>query len=148
MIQLAHRLTSKDKAMAKKIRKSTSARKRRVPAQKAKGAVAPSVASLLPKATPEKMSAAAKKFVEGVLERGEAVPAGEPLPPGATHEIVGVDKDGTPIIVRRRYSMVGSKPATPKKLARSTRKKQLGDSTTRFDAWPSKSTSGLTRGSS
>lgn len=41
-----------------------------------------------------------------VLIRGEAAVAqnGE-LPPNATHEIVGKNPDGTPKLVRRRYSL-------------------------------------------
>ncbi len=35
-----------------------------------------------------KMEEASAHFVRGVLTRGEAVPSGQDLPPGATHEIV------------------------------------------------------------
>ena len=50
---------------------------------------------------PEKES-----FVRALVERGEAArvgPSGE-LPPGATHEIVGVTASGAPIVVRRRFA--------------------------------------------
>ena len=56
------------------------------------------------KAKSAKAKAASKKFAAGVVARGEAVPAGEPLPPGATHEIVGYEPDGTPILKRKRFS--------------------------------------------
>ena len=64
-----------------------------------------SVASRLPATTPEKAKAAKRKFECGVIARGEAVPAGKPLPPGATHEIVGKDADGAPILKRKRFSL-------------------------------------------
>jgi hypothetical protein len=48
-----------------------------------------------------------KAFLEGLIARGEAVavPEGAPLPPGATHEIVGRTEDGQPIVRRRRFSL-------------------------------------------
>ena len=64
-----------------------------------------SVASRLPAMTPEKAKAAKRKFECGVIARGEAVPAGKPLPPGATHEIVGNDAEGAPILKRKRFSL-------------------------------------------
>jgi hypothetical protein len=63
-----------------------------------------SVASYLPPMTPEKIKAAKRKFERGVIARGEAVPKGKPLPPGATHEIVGTDAEGHPILKRKRFS--------------------------------------------
>jgi hypothetical protein len=48
---------------------------------------------------------AAAHFVRGVLTRGEAVPAGQPLPPGATHEIVQEQAGALPTIRRRRFSL-------------------------------------------
>jgi len=43
-----------------------------------------------------------ERFVEDLVVRGEAVPEGtEPLPPGATHEVVA-ERDGVPTQVRRR----------------------------------------------
>jgi hypothetical protein len=42
-----------------------------------------------------------------VIERGEAAEADDKgrLPPGATHEIIGHDDDGRPILKRRRFSL-------------------------------------------
>jgi hypothetical protein len=54
---------------------------------------------------PEQAKAAKRKFERGVIARGEAVPAGKPLPPGATHEIVGTDAEGAPILKRKRFSL-------------------------------------------
>lgn len=72
---------------------------------KAKKAPASSVASRLPAVTPEKAKAAKRKFERGLIVRGEAVPAGKSLPPGATHEIVGTDAEGAPVLKRRRFSL-------------------------------------------
>jgi hypothetical protein len=49
---------------------------------------------------------AAQTFTRGVLIRGEAAKPDEggDLPAGATHEIVGEDEEGLPVIERRRYS--------------------------------------------
>ena len=55
--------------------------------------------------TPEKVKAAKRKFERGVIARGEAVPKGKHLPPGATHEIVGTDAEGAPILKRKRFSL-------------------------------------------
>ena len=46
-------------------------------------------------------------FVQGLVARGEAVKVapGAPLPPGATHEIVGETPAGVPIVKRRRFAM-------------------------------------------
>jgi molybdopterin biosynthesis enzyme len=48
---------------------------------------------------------ASKSFVQGLVARGEAVRVapGAPLPPGATHEIVGETATGLPILKRRRF---------------------------------------------
>ena len=53
----------------------------------------------------EKTRKAEEAFVRGLIERGEAAKADEHgnLPPGATHEIVGVSESGLPIVVRRRF---------------------------------------------
>ena len=49
---------------------------------------------------------AAELFVKGVLVRGEAAKAVKGgLPPGVTHEIVGKDERGLPILKRRRFSL-------------------------------------------
>lgn len=52
-----------------------------------------------------------ERFIEGLKKRGELVDrtakrkdTADDLPPGATHEIVGYDKDGNPIVKRRRFS--------------------------------------------
>jgi len=51
---------------------------------------------------PDDRSAEEERFVEDLVVRGEAVPEGtEPLPPGATHEVVA-EQDGVPAQVRRR----------------------------------------------
>ncbi len=50
--------------------------------------------------------AAVDLFVKGVLVRGEAAKAVKgKLPPGVTHEVVGKDGQGLPIIKRRRFSL-------------------------------------------
>jgi hypothetical protein len=48
----------------------------------------------------------AQTFTRGVIIRGEAAKPDEggDLPSGATHEIVGEDEKGLPVIERRRYS--------------------------------------------
>ena len=66
---------------------------------------AETVASQLPRVSAAKTAAAKKKFKQGILARGEAVPAGKPLPPGATHEIVGKARDGSSILKRKRFSV-------------------------------------------
>ena len=55
---------------------------------------------------PERQRKAKKAFERGILERGEAAVADEhgKLPPGVTHEIVGHDAAGRPILKRRRFS--------------------------------------------
>ncbi len=63
-----------------------------------------SVADRLPEVTPEQERRARARFVEVVVQRGEAVPEGKPLPPGATHVITGQDADGNPVIKRKRFS--------------------------------------------
>ena len=63
------------------------------------------VASRLRQPTPAKVEAAQRKFEEGLVQRGEAAPAGSALPPGATHEIVGKDEAGKPRIKRKRFSL-------------------------------------------
>jgi hypothetical protein len=50
--------------------------------------------------------AASLAFVQGLVERGEAVAASDAkaLPPGATHIIVGHTESGHPIVKRVRFS--------------------------------------------
>ena len=47
---------------------------------------------------------ARRRFEEDLEVRGEVVPEGEELPPGATHEIVEEDGDGEGTVRRRRFS--------------------------------------------
>jgi hypothetical protein len=85
--------------------KASRARGRAARPKKPKPALpAISVAAQMPALTPEQIEAAKKKFVRGVQSRGEAVPIGNSLPPGATHEITGYEPDGTPILKRIRFS--------------------------------------------
>jgi hypothetical protein len=65
----------------------------------------PSVAAQLPQSTPAQIKAAKEKFEQGILARGEAVPAGQSLPPGATHEIVQPTDGGPPVLKRKRFSL-------------------------------------------
>jgi hypothetical protein len=62
-------------------------------------------AGQLPPVTRDQVFAAKRQFVRGILVRREAVQAGEKLPPGATHEIIGHDEAGSPVLKRRRYSL-------------------------------------------
>jgi hypothetical protein len=54
----------------------------------------------------ERERQAKEAYEKGILERGEAAIADEDgrLPPGATHEIIGHDENGRPILKRRRFS--------------------------------------------
>ena len=45
------------------------------------------------------------RFEDDLEIRGEAVPEGEELPPGATHEIVEDEPGKPPKVVRRRFSL-------------------------------------------
>jgi hypothetical protein len=67
--------------------------------------VANTVASHLPQITEAEVAAAKAKFEQGILARGEAVKAGTPLPPGATHEIVGKQRSGITTLKRKRFSL-------------------------------------------
>ncbi len=67
--------------------------------------VATTAAAQLPRVTKGEVAAAKAKFEQGILARGEAVKAGKPLPPGATHEIVGKQRSGAPILKRKRFSL-------------------------------------------
>lgn len=77
-------------------KKKTAARKVRPPK---------AVASKLPRPSTAKVAAAKRKFEQGIVARGEAVQAGQPLTPGATHVIVGKTAAGTPILKRKRFSI-------------------------------------------
>ncbi|HEY6425050.1 MAG TPA: hypothetical protein VIY28_17780 [Pseudonocardiaceae bacterium] len=48
--------------------------------------------------------AAQRRFLRDLQERGEIVPEGEELPPGATHELVEGHGDEPPKVRRRRFS--------------------------------------------
>ncbi len=46
-----------------------------------------------------------RQYIRDLVESGKAAYAKDgKLPPGATHEIVGEDAHGVPILVRRRFS--------------------------------------------
>ncbi len=64
----------------------------------------------------ERAKRAEEAFIRGLIERGEAAKADEHgnLPPGATHEIVGVSPSGLPIVVRRRFYAAKPAPTKPK----------------------------------
>jgi hypothetical protein len=64
----------------------------------------------------ERAKRAEEAFVRGLVERGEAAKADEHgnLPPGATHEIVGIAPSGLPIVVRRRFYAAKPPPAKTK----------------------------------
>jgi len=64
----------------------------------------------------ERAKRAEEAFIKGLIERGEAAKADENgnLPPGATHEIIGVSPSGLPIVVRRRFYTTKPTPATKK----------------------------------
>jgi len=64
-----------------------------------------SVAARIPVPTSEQVDQAKRKYAKGIVARGEAVPEGVALPPGATHEIVGREEDDTPILRRKRFSL-------------------------------------------
>jgi hypothetical protein len=53
---------------------------------------------------PARPSKHAQHFTRGVMVRGEAVPEGASLVPGATHEVIAVDKAGDAVIRRKRFS--------------------------------------------
>jgi len=60
------------------------------------------------KSKPKKTSAAAARFVDELVTRGEAVEkkfAGQKLPPGATHWLVVDGQTGERKVVRGRFSM-------------------------------------------
>jgi hypothetical protein len=80
------------------------AKARKVPA-KTRARKTVKAAPATPPADARAEAEAAAHFVRGVLTRGEAVPAGQELPPGATHEIVQEQAGTLPTIRRRRFSL-------------------------------------------
>jgi hypothetical protein len=64
-------------------------------------------APALPSTETERQQKAKEAFERGVIERGEAAVADKKgrLPPGVTHEIIGHDATGRPILKRRRFSV-------------------------------------------
>ena len=64
-------------------------------------------AAEIPAAEADRQQKALEAFERGIIERGEAAAADETgkLPPGVTHEIVGHDAAGRPILKRRRFSI-------------------------------------------
>jgi hypothetical protein len=64
----------------------------------------------------ERSARAEEAFIRGLIQRGEAAKADENgnLPPGATHEIVGVSPSGLPIVVRRRFYIANPASSTKK----------------------------------
>jgi hypothetical protein len=97
--------------MAKKTQTTASTGKsrrkplgKRVVLPKTKTVEPQTVASRLPALSAAQIEAAKKKYEQGIIARREAVEAGKPLPPGATHEITGHRPDGSPILKRRRFS--------------------------------------------
>jgi hypothetical protein len=60
----------------------------------------------LPSTEAERQQRAKEAFERGIIERGEAAVADEKgrLPAGVTHEIVGYNAVGRPILKRRRFS--------------------------------------------
>jgi hypothetical protein len=74
--------------------------------KKSPGARRPKTAAALPASAIIPDDPSKEAFVRALVERGEAAkvgPAGK-LPPGATHEIVGMTATGMPIVVRRRFA--------------------------------------------
>jgi hypothetical protein len=58
-----------------------------------------------PQPTDSEADAQRKLYIADLIKSGKAAVAKDgKLPPGATHEIVGTDADGQPILVRRRFS--------------------------------------------
>jgi hypothetical protein len=63
----------------------------------------PGPVSGTPEGTDDQAQQAEQRFIDDLIARGEAVPEGEELPPGATHVIV-YDDDGRRTVRRKRFS--------------------------------------------
>lgn len=57
------------------------------------------------KSTDQEKTTAARRFSKSVEANDQAVPQGAPMRRGATHEVVGRDEDGTPVLKRKRFSI-------------------------------------------
>jgi hypothetical protein len=53
----------------------------------------------------ENLRRAEEQYIDDLIARGRAVPEGEELPPGATHEVVQ-EADGRRTLRRKRFTMV------------------------------------------
>lgn len=91
-------------------RKGSKRAKSKTPAKRGRSAAAPPAkrgrpaAAQVPAPSEEESRAAAQRSARSLEAQGQAVPEGQPLPPGATHEIVGREADGTPMVKRKRFS--------------------------------------------
>jgi hypothetical protein len=106
---MAKKKTRKKLTTRQRPKQRTSAKMKKAvkPAKKPEPALATSVAAQLPDPTSDEIKAAQRHFALSLVARGQAVPKGTPLPPGATHEIVGYDEEGTPLVERKRFSLRG-----------------------------------------
>jgi hypothetical protein len=90
-------------AKTKSTRKAKPAARSSKPAARAAKKPAKAAKETAPRTV--RRSTAELHFTETTIIRGEAVPAGEDLPSGATHEIAGHDASGRPILKRKRFSI-------------------------------------------
>ena len=84
-------------------------RRQSVPSKKGRTTTARGVAPTPPRSKKAAVSthpagAAERQFVHATIVRGQAVEAGQPLPSGATHEIVTGDKGAQRVLKRKRFS--------------------------------------------
>jgi hypothetical protein len=70
----------------------------------ARGAAPPSARPKKDAVGTHRPGAAEREFVRATIVRGQAVEAGQPLPSGATHEIVTGDEGAQPVLKRKRFS--------------------------------------------
>lgn len=96
---------SKRKATAKRVATPKPAPAKTAKRASRKAVPMPSVAAQLPAPSAATIAAAKRKYEQGIINRGEAGKPGVPLSPGATHQIVGSNPDGTPILKRSRFSL-------------------------------------------